>query len=284
MMNLAVPRLRLLKSAALDGVTLFSADGFRQRFARHTHNEYAIGVITQGVLGFNYRRSSHLAGPGEINLVVPDEAHTGEPALGDEWSYRMFYLEPSLVQDVARQIGRHESGLPFFTAGVLHDPVLAKDILVLHDDLCDERTSALESESRLVAVLVHWLRRYAERQPVAAEFGARVREAERVREIIEEGWKERPSLRSLAAQVELNTYQLLRAFVRRYGMPPHAYLLQRQLREARTLLDGGSSIAEAAFAAGFADQSHLTRYFRRTWGMTPGTYCNFVQDKPVRSH
>jgi AraC-like DNA-binding protein len=284
MRNAAVPKLRLLKPAMLDGVTLFSADGFRQTFARHTHDEYALGVITQGVLAFDYRRCSHLAGPGEINLVVPDEAHTGEPALGNEWSYRMFYLEPSLVQDVARQIGRRASGLPFFAAGVLHDPVLAKDILALHDDLCDERISALESESRLIAVLVHWLRRYAERQPIVAELGARVREAERVREIIEEGWKEKPSLRRLAAEVDLNTYQLLRAFVRRYGMPPHAYLLQRQLREARTLLDGGSSIAEAAFAAGFADQSHLSRHFKRTWGMTPGAYCNFVQDKPTRSH
>ena len=56
------------------------------------------------------------------------------------------------------------------------------------------------------------------------------------------------------------------------GMTPHAYLVQRRLALARSLLAGGQSIAEAATAAGFADQAHLTRVFRRCLGYTPAAY------------
>jgi AraC-like DNA-binding protein len=55
-------------------------------------------------------------------------------------------------------------------------------------------------------------------------------------------------------------------------MPPHAWLVARRLRLARRMLEGGSAIAETAAATGFADQSHLTRHFRRSLGFTPGAY------------
>ena len=55
-------------------------------------------------------------------------------------------------------------------------------------------------------------------------------------------------------------------------MTPHAYLVQRRLALARSLLDAGRPIADAAAAAGFADQAHLTRAFRRSLGYTPAAY------------
>jgi len=276
--------LHLLKPPVLAGVTLLGGEGLRQRFSRHTHEEYAVGVVTSGVLGFQYLGSTHLAGQGEINLVVPDEAHTGHPALGEHWSYRMFYVEPQCVRDVAAQIGQPSGGLPFFAAGVLRDPHLANRILSLHVDICGQQLSPLETESRWMSLLVNWLQRHAEQCRNSIPVFRHVRAAERVREIIEDEWERKPTLRELSRAVQLSPFQILRAFARRYGMPPHAYLVQRQLREAKSLLDRGYSVAATACGAGFADQSHLHRHFKRAWGMTPGEYCNFVQESKRRPH
>ena len=60
-------------------------------------------------------------------------------------------------------------------------------------------------------------------------------------------------------------------------MTPHAYLVQRRLAVARGLLDAGTGIADAAAAAGFADQAHLTRLFRRSLGFTPAVYARAVR-------
>ena len=63
-----------------------------------------------------------------------------------------------------------------------------------------------------------------------------------------------------------------RKFARDYGMPPHAFWLMARLNEARALLRTGEGIAEVAVKCGFSDQSHLGRWFRRAFGVTPGRF------------
>nr|WP_231628146.1 helix-turn-helix domain-containing protein [Streptomyces sp. Z38] len=87
-----------------------------------------------------------------------------------------------------------------------------------------------------------------------------------------------PSLADLAADLGLSRYQLLRAFRTTMGVPPYAWLAQHRVARARALLDAGVRPAEAAALVGFADQAHLTRWFRRVLGVTPAAYRNSVQD------
>jgi AraC-like DNA-binding protein len=57
-----------------------------------------------------------------------------------------------------------------------------------------------------------------------------------------------------------------------YGLAPSDYQRQLRVRAARRLLARDIAPAAAAAAAGFADQAHLTRWFRRYYGVTPGAY------------
>ena len=59
-------------------------------------------------------------------------------------------------------------------------------------------------------------------------------------------------------------------FPRRLGTSPYRYLVMRRLDRARSAITSGHSLAEAAFASGFADQSHMTRQFKQAFGLTPG--------------
>jgi AraC-like DNA-binding protein len=79
-------------------------------------------------------------------------------------------------------------------------------------------------------------------------------------------------LSELAAAVGLNRFQALRAFKREYGMPPHAYQLSLRVSRVKHLLERGESPTQAAHATGFVDQSHMTHYFKRMMGSTPGAY------------
>jgi AraC-like DNA-binding protein len=280
-MSMTQTQLHMWNPDGLAGVTLFRAEHFQQRFARHTHDEYALGVITSGVLGFDYRGEHHRAGRGEINLVVPGEVHTGQPEHGDHWSYRMFYLAPALVASIAAQAGRGP-GEPFFPAGVIRDEVLAATVMALHHDLDGQAIDALEAESRLTALLITWLQRYGEK--ARTDRREHAHDVARVREFLNDCGSQKPSLASLAKLVDLSSYQLLRAFTRQYGLPPHAWLIQRRVRAARQLLDRGTSLADTAASTGFADQSHLNRHFKRILGFTPGRYRNFVQEGRAEGH
>jgi AraC-like DNA-binding protein len=63
-----------------------------------------------------------------------------------------------------------------------------------------------------------------------------------------------------------------RRFRKLHGIPPHAFWQLAKLNDARRLLRAGRSIAAVAAETGFSDQSHLGRWFRRVFGVTPGRF------------
>ena len=94
------------------------------------------------------------------------------------------------------------------------------------------------------------------------------------------------SLDELAALSSLSPWHFLRTFRDETGLPPHAYLTQLRVRKAERLLRAGHSPSMAAAEAGFADQSHLTRWFRRIVGATPAAFLKEVSPpgaEPSRS-
>jgi AraC-like DNA-binding protein len=99
----------------------------------------------------------------------------------------------------------------------------------------------------------------------------------RARALIDEDPAAPITLGELAGASGLSRFQLVRAFGRSIGLTPHAYLVQRRTDLARRLIAGGTKLAEVAAAAGFSDQSHMTRIFVARYGLTPGTYAEAVR-------
>jgi AraC-like DNA-binding protein len=79
----------------------------------------------------------------------------------------------------------------------------------------------------------------------------------------------RITLREIAGLAQLSVFQLIRAFRRELAMTPYRLVLEVRIEFAKQLLTHGASIADAALGAGFADQSHFTRHFKRSTGVTP---------------
>jgi AraC-like DNA-binding protein len=260
------------------GVELLTARYRRQSFSRHTHDGYAFGVIQSGALGFHYRGENVVAPPGAINLVVPGEAHTGHPAAESGWAYRMFYFDPQVLIDAAGQMAGRPQAPPFFRAGVLFDPALARGLENLHQRIEAGTAGRLEIDSRLLGLLTGLIRRHAEARPPESQTGREPAAAARAREYIHSHADRNVSLRELAEVSFLSPFHLARVFTRQTGLPPHAYLVQVRVKNARRLMDQGLAPAEAAARTGFVDQSHLTRCFKRITGLTPGQYRKMIQD------
>jgi AraC family transcriptional regulator len=74
----------------------------------------------------------------------------------------------------------------------------------------------------------------------------------------------------LAALVRLNTSHFGRAFRISFGEPPHEYVIRRRIERAQGLmLSTDAPLSDIALDCGLADQSHLTRLFRRIAGESP---------------
>lgn len=269
--------VRMWRVSALPGLELLRATYLTQSFAKHTHEGFAVGVIEQGALGFFYRGENVTAARGSINLANPDEAHTGHAASKEGWTYRMFYFEADVLRKAAVQLAGRKAQMPFFQSGVIHDDPLAGMIRHLHIGFENERTSTLEKESRFLLMLTSLIERHADAPPPLGKVGRERHIVFKTRDYIEANYTEDISIGQLASIGNMSPFHFIRIFAKEMGVPPHAYLNQVRLRRARGLLADGWSIAATACETGFVDQSHLSRRFKRIFGITPGQYSNFVQ-------
>ena len=249
-----------------------------QSFPRHTHERYAIGVIEQGALGFFYRGEHVVAAPGDINLCIPGEVHTGHPAIAEGWTYRMFYFDTSIFEQVASEVADRPRQLPFFRSGVIADIEVARQLHYLHRQFENANTPLIEQETLLLDILAQFIRRHADDPPPEHRIGQEPDAIRQLKYYIEAHYAEEITLNHLSQLTQLSRYHLVRVFREAVGIPPHAYLRQVRISHAKAMLAAGQPIADVAIATGFTDQSHLTRCFKQLWGFTPGQYRNNVQD------
>ncbi|NGN64993.1 AraC family transcriptional regulator [Streptomyces sp. A7024] len=253
-----------------EALGLLTACFTEHRFAPHSHDEFSIGMWTGGLEVIDYRGGQMYAGPGTVVVLAPGEMHTGRPAGDDGYAYRAFYPRPELFTDGTR-------GAPHFTEGVFHDPELADRLTAAHREI-SRSADPLEAESRVPWLLTALARRHGRAGTVRDALPGAGELARAVRDRLADSVLAPPSLADIGCELGLSRYQVLRVFRDAMGLPPYAWLAQHRVARARGLLEAGRTPAEAAALVGFADQAHLTRWFRRVMGVTPGAYRNSVQD------
>ncbi|WP_433465503.1 AraC family transcriptional regulator [Spirillospora sp. CA-128828] len=270
-----------IQGAPLD---LLTARIGRRHYAPHTHDEYAIGVTVDGLETMLYRGERIYSAAGSVVVVELGEAHTGGPARPEGFAYLCLYPGAELLGAATTAEPGPVPVEPHFADPIIDDPRLGEALRLAHRAL-RLGEDPLEGESRLLGVLGALVQRHAASGPKAVP-GHRRAEAGRIARKVATRLSDElvapPTLAEVAADLELSRYQLLRVFRDAMGMPPYAWLAQHRVARARALLDVGLRPAEAATLVGFADQAHLTRWFRRVLGVTPGAYRNSVQDGMTR--
>jgi AraC-like DNA-binding protein len=233
-------------------------------FEPHRHDTYAIGITTAGVQTFHYRGSRRICLPGQLHVLHPDEGHDGAAGTDGGFGYRILYIPPELVRDALAG-----GALPFVADPIQQLVPAARLIASLLSDI-DEPINELSSAEIAVAVadgLVS-LSGCPERRPAAIN----MRAVELARDYLAAHAREQTSGSVLEKIAGTDRFTIARHFRWAFGTSPDRYRTSRRVALARAAIEGGRSLAEAASEAGFADQSHMTRQFKRTYGLTPGRW------------
>ena len=180
----------------------------------------------------------------------------------------MMQLPWAAVRRFAEEDGRDPNRVELQPRLAYDDPVLAR---LLYDAV-----SAPEDEPEPVGPIIQRLitshgAQPQQKGPVTG--GLSPIKLRRVRDRIEASLEEPPTLDSLAAEAGLSLFHFAREFRRTTGLPPHRYILRRQLDRATILLaDRHLAIVDVAVASGFAHASHLARHLRRRTGLSPDAF------------
>lgn len=234
----------------------FSGVGFEP----HRHDTYAVGRTLAGVHCFNYRGNKRFSLPGNTIIIHPDELHDGEAGTDAGFYYRIMYIQPHILQTVMGG-----KPLPYIHDGVSKDPRLYLATNFLMDNI-DESHEVLQEED-IIFELANTLSDVAgnKRGRVAYDYIA----AEKAREYIHYSIDSQVSMDELSKVSGREKWSLSRDFRALFGTSPYRYLTMRRLSMAKYFMSKGNSITISAVSAGFTDQSHMTKQFKRAFGITP---------------
>lgn len=270
-----------LKQDAETGIESIRAHFVGHAYDPHWHDSYLVGVTEQGVQQFNCRRVRHRSVPGQVFMLEPGDLHDGLAPTEDGFTYATLYLDPDWLEQQLRLLFEHapRDALPSFADTLTQDLHLAQTTAfafnALHaNELLIVRQSATDALLACLTRHLHWRKRVDPdpRLPLTAQ---------RARDYLHDNLARDVGLQALATACGIDRYRLTRAFKAAYGLAPHAYLIQLRLARARRLLASGVSPADVAVTLGFADQSHLGRWFRRAYQLTPAHYrkrCSILPD------
>lgn len=200
----------------------------------HFHDESQIVLVLSGSRAFRIAGGTVTVPAGDAALIPAGMLHAPMPTPGEETVCLNAYVPANRACSSLRIVNVGDRWRSIEEISPEHIGEIANEILSREPPGSIERTG----RARLGTALTESLEPIGE---IAASFG-RSREG------------------------------FSRMVRRELGVAPHAFRLLARLNVARRLLRAGEPIAAVAADAGFSDQSHLTRLFRRTFGTTPGVY------------
>lgn len=257
----------------LPGLEVLEARRSNFHFALRARAEYTILLVKEGAERFVHRGKVVIAPKGSVILINPNEAHNGEAAR-QERSYSAIYPSPALLRELLPQQGH--SVCPVFRETLIQDPLVARKLGVFIDSAFSSHTP-LGLRGIFRELMIDVLAKYTsagcglERLPKSRAAVLVVRDR------LASAPEQNVSLWELAQETGMSPLSLLRSFRHYVGCTPHVFQISQRLGLAKSLLRSGESIAQAASASGFVDQSHFTNTLRRWTGLTPARYMRSIR-------
>lgn len=269
-----------LRQHADTGIETIRAHFEGHAYDPHWHDSYLVGITLSGTQEFHCRRERHRSMPGDAFLLEPGEIHDGDAPVEGGFTYLTFYLDEDWLSSTLR--GLYDS-VPssyslHFSRTMAREPQLAGAIAQTFHSLHGEemrivQQSAMDNLLGQLTQHSQWRKRLPSHLQSAAV-------AHRAREYLHAHMGENIGLSDLARETGTDRFTLTRCFKREFHLSPHAWLIQLRLANARSMLARGEQPANVAAALGFADQSHLGRWFQRAYRLSPAHYRKLCTNLP----
>ncbi|MBR8835992.1 MAG: helix-turn-helix transcriptional regulator [Stigonema ocellatum SAG 48.90 = DSM 106950] len=208
--------------------------------------------------------------PGDVAVIPPYIIH--REATTQESEFIALTLDSELISNIADESVNPDSMqiIPHFSKS---DPLIYHIGLALKTALqLDGLGSHLYAESMATALSAHLLQHYSAPKHNILEYrgGLPKHKLQQVIEFIIDHLSENLLLAAMAEEVGMSQYHFSRLFKQSTGLSPYQYVIDCRIEHAKMLLLRSQlKISEVALQVGFADQSQLTRHFKRLLGVTP---------------
>lgn len=235
---------------------------------RHVHEEFSMGVVTQGSSIVSSTAQDFLVEQGSVIMIPPGTIHRCNPQDLNNWQFQMLYIEQAWVESL---LDTKPADL-YISVKQLQTKDFQRILRLFQ--LLQEYLPELQKETHLITELHYFFdfENYFHQKPNPLLVNLQL--MQQVRDYLQSNYLEKISLDDLAGIVGLNKFHLLRCFKTAYQTTPHAYQTMLRINYAKNELQKRQyePIMAIAQDAGFFDQSHFVKTFKQYLGTTPIDY------------
>lgn len=278
--NSLLPNPSILSTSGWNNLHLEVFQQPKFEISEHQHTMHVIAysprspgfpTSTSGERWLDGKLKREVRQQGDIAVIPAGIAHRCN--WNSSVEFMILAIEPALLQQVGQDFVNPDriDLIPRFMSEP--DPLIQGILSTLRAELETGKIGGdLLIDSLKMTLAIHLLRNYCTTQPKLSSYADGLSQIKLtlVTDYINSHLHQNLNLDEIAAIAQLSPYHFLRLFNQKMGITPHQYILQRRIEKAKHLLQHSEQgIADIAMRTGFCDQSHLTRCFKRIFGVTP---------------
>jgi len=246
----------------------FKSNSRQEIYSRrpHSHDDVSLGYIESGQTIIRVHNQKYNLILGDLVLIPSRTVHICMPEDLDSFKFQMLYFDE-------KWWSRHFI-LPPDSFKTLAFPMPLSFKGIFMNSVTKEEMAALQEETlkrAIKGVIEHY-----ELRDIKTHTGES--DIERIHQLMREMPQVSLSINQLASMAGLNKFSFIRQYSGRYGLTPHADIVNMRIQRAILLFETEMELADIALSCGFSDQSHFTRQFKLYCGLRPQEYRKGIRD------
>ena len=260
----------------LKDITFLDADIKDFYYKKHSHEEYAFGVINCGQIDFNCRDGYFHIPKGGIMQLNPGDPHEGSPSPETGYNYCMLYIPTHVMKSVMREYACRSKMRDFhFQDNVSNNPLLRHHFIMLTCAMRNVESSDAAVDQAFVD-FIQAVISIGQPSNIIRKFNSTCALIKRAEEFIHDNFMNNISLDDVSSEVGLSKYHFMRIFKEHTGFTPYQYIINCKVNEIKKIIDCGEKLSQKINAESFYDLSHLNKRFKEIYGVTPKFYQDSV--------
>ena len=241
-------------------------------YSKHSHESFCISIIKEGKIQikFHQKEMQYLEN-NQIVIYNPNEVHETSSLCKKNLDYYTLHVNIQWSKKIQENYIGKQDNFVYIEKNILNEGILYNKLLILFKDITLNKNK--QSYKEVSEIIENILKKYSKNIIEENNKQEQILLIE-VEKYILKNINNNLSLEDIALQVKYDQSYITRIFKQKFGLTPHAFIINKRVENARNELlnDKNISLAQLSSEVGFYDQSHFTKVFKRVFAITPNNY------------
>lgn len=237
-------------------------------YSKHSHETFALSILRSGEIEVEFHsKPSQILSPNKIVVFNPNEVHRTKSKKKENIDYFTLHLDVKWCKNVQNE----EDFMNL--QNLIEEENIYKELLQIFTSIINTDTEI--NINRLKTILERILTEYKSFHKSDESVDEHIIFKE-VEKYIQNNLCHAITLSDISKAIGYNEFYIIRVFKKKFGLTPHAFLINKRIEKARQELTQNRDInlSQLSCDVGFYDQSHFCKVFKRVFAKTPNNYKN----------